>query len=1023
MSPGQVVRQQPIGWSQRAALFVCMALIVLSGHRSQSQGSPPGLNYFKNFFVTGNYVGASVDFGSQSGGGGFVTAVINFDDPSELVPDDADVVGAFLYWQTIASGPLPTTGLTFRGQDITSIAKEVTSAALDPNFSPCWSGGGQGTYSMKTFRADVRRFLPVKTNQNGVPLGKTLVNDADLLANGFPLHEVRLPDNGTGNQTPQTAGASLIVIYRLPTEPLTSIVLYDGLQLKTNVMPTTSQILRGFYQASANPFAKLTLLVGSGAKNATEQVSFNGLNIPGATNPFFTRESNSPGSDRAWDGPTWDVGAQMPSTPVPTDYGEEVTVQVTHTDVNPYDCLATSAIVFSTEVEDTDFDGLLNVWETGDVSDVVPTHSPLLEPTGQALPNLYAMGADPNVQDIFVEVGFMRAPGAYNDPLNQPPATVPAHTHMPSQIVLDDVAAVFTNAAQRRNPADPNETKSGAIKVHFDVGDVYQASPNVVKYKHADGLTNCSAITDPACLARGGEEITETELCPATQQSPSCDFPGFRGVVGWKGGFRMLRDQPLLNLNNSSVPTEAQCVALGPQCVRRFDENRRHMFRYVLFAHALGVARVQPDDPNTPFHEDRFPRSVSGVADGANGGGDVMITLGLWDNFTGTEHMQKATLVHEFGHTAGLRHGGSAPKEDNPAPNCMPNYQSVMNYLYQVRGVIGQSKSQTGPTTVPVIDYSRQVLQLVNPGPPSQLEDLDESSLTETALKQGNAVALHPPRWYAPKAGSFLDNLAGTTASTRHCDGSPLNATNNPADAIEMVRVDATDPAAAIDWNASGTITSSAYPQDINFNGDGVNTSLDPAADGQFKGWNDWEHLDLRQTGSRRNPGVLTLEISLDELSANDPSWNDPSWNDPTWNDPSWNDPSWNDPTWNDPAWNDPSWNQEIDETQARSQGPGPNSLSFTTTNRSIDLKWNNPPAGGLVQSYHVFRALGVISPTNQPTDITPGGVSPTAICNATTGARFCDTSALNNRDYYYFVVAWFANGNKARSEIIKARR
>ena len=45
-------------------------------------------------------------------------------------------------------------------------------------------------------------------------------------ANG--VHQVALPDAGSGNQVPSTAGASLLVIYRDPAKPLTSIVIYDG---------------------------------------------------------------------------------------------------------------------------------------------------------------------------------------------------------------------------------------------------------------------------------------------------------------------------------------------------------------------------------------------------------------------------------------------------------------------------------------------------------------------------------------------------------------------------------------------------------------------------------------------------------------------------------------------------------------------------------------------------------------------------------------------------------------------------
>src|SRR5688500_1574878 len=107
------------------AIFAAL-LLLLSSQNGQTQGNPPGLNYFKNFFVTGNYVAASVDFGSVSGGAGFIQADINFDDPEELVPSNADVVGAFLYWQTIVdASPMPLSGLEFRGEDISDIAKEV----------------------------------------------------------------------------------------------------------------------------------------------------------------------------------------------------------------------------------------------------------------------------------------------------------------------------------------------------------------------------------------------------------------------------------------------------------------------------------------------------------------------------------------------------------------------------------------------------------------------------------------------------------------------------------------------------------------------------------------------------------------------------------------------------------------------------------------------------------------------------------------------------------------------------------
>jgi len=1017
-------------WFSPRAVLLCAVFVMLSVQRGMTDNGPTALNYFKNFFVTGNFVTNSVDFGSQSGGGGFVTGVINFPsaaNPQEFVPPDADVVGAFLYFQTIVgSEPLSTTGCTpaapnacmkFRGFDITPLVKEVSSQPLNATFSPCWSGGGGGTNTMKTFRADVRRLLPYVT-QNGLPVGKALVNDADLIANDFPLTEVHLPDNGTGNQTPQTAGASLVVIYRLPTETLKSVVLYDGLQLKpTGATPTTTtQTLRGFYQATANPVAKLSLLNGSGAKNATEIVKFG----PGATNdpiiatnPFFTRESNSAGSDRAWDGPVWSVGSSMPQTPVygtttinqlTRTYGEQVTVQVTHTSSTPYDCLATSAAVFSTEVPDLDFDGLLNVWETGDLSGTSSPNAPLIEPTGEPLPNLFKMGADPNVQDIFVEVGFMDylTAAGYDTPLGH----VNPHTHLPSQAVIDDIAQVFAGAALRKNPADLTQTKAGAIKIHFDVGNRYQSSPNVIKFKHDDLTTSCTGITDPECLARGGEQITETEICPV---GGTCAFPGFRGVVGWKRGFQVLKQQ-------------------------QFDDIRRHIFRFVLFAHALGVPR--DDDPTTPLiNETKYPKSISGASDGGDGGGDFIITLGMWDNFTGTEFVQKSTFVHEFGHTAGLRHGGQASSASYVSSNCKSSYLSVMNYLFQIRGLIGP--------TGPLIDYSRQALKLVDPDstetPPLNAKDLDEADLTETALKQGSGAASFPTRWYAPRSGSFLDTLVGTSASTRHCDGTPLqnnqfladgvtpNPNYNPADTIAMVRVDGTYPIGAIDWNASGTLDASpqpSYPQDINFNGDGVGTTLLPAADGVFTGWNDWEHLDLRQTGARRIPGILSLEISVEDLSPTDPivgDWGYGDWGYGDWGYGDWGYGDWGYGDWGYGDW---GYGDDIDESQARSQGPAANTLSFTTTNKSIKISWLPPQSGGVVDTFHVWKALGAISSSNLPSDITPNGLNPATSCNATT--KLCgyeDFAAQKGKLYQYFIVTWFASGQKTRSETLPASR
>src|SRR5262249_47702353 len=127
---------------------------------------------------------------------------------------------------------------------------------------------------------------------------------------------------------------------------------------------------------------------------------------------------------------------------------------------------------------------------------------------------------------------------------------------------------------------------------------------------------------------------------------------------------------------------------------------------------------------------------------------DALITLGFWDGFLGSDHVRASTTLHEFGHNALRGHSGDpfAPFE----PNCNPNYLSVMNYLFQVEGVI-----TAGGT--PTIDFSRVSLGSVN----------------ESGLPAGFGTMDYRTSWYAPR--QFVHQSLGTTAAKRHCDGTRLS--------------------------------------------------------------------------------------------------------------------------------------------------------------------------------------------------------------------------------------------------------
>src|SRR5690242_15357513 len=68
----------------------------------------PSLNFFKNYFVTGDYIVGGVGLRGLGDASGVARGTIMIDD----VPAGADVVGAFLYWQTVEKSQSAYAGRT-----------------------------------------------------------------------------------------------------------------------------------------------------------------------------------------------------------------------------------------------------------------------------------------------------------------------------------------------------------------------------------------------------------------------------------------------------------------------------------------------------------------------------------------------------------------------------------------------------------------------------------------------------------------------------------------------------------------------------------------------------------------------------------------------------------------------------------------------------------------------------------------------------------------------------------------------
>ena len=629
-------------------------------------------------------------------------------------------------------------------------------------------------------------------------------------------------------------------------------------------------------------------------------------------------------------------------------------------------------------MKDSDDDGLLDRWEA--------SAAPIYDPRGQQLPNLNAMGASSTVKDVFIEVGYMHTDengDGVPDDASYGGVVKQGHAHLPGHDALKLMGDAFANAP------------SGRVNLHFDVGATYPAGDPVDPAKNAD------AYLVRRDLARGGEGIRES----VTQCAPGanvweCQFSQYPGTVGWKSGFRFLRDEVL---NPVPVPAgqDDPCDAAGATCERRFDRNRTHMFHYALFAHALGlpqsekacvVGGVPTDDVNgvcAPGTDNpKFHTPVTNTGIGDFPGGDLLVTLGgfndLFGRPIGTPFMQASTLMHEFGHNAERRHGGEALEQ-----NCKPTYLSVMNYMYQLRGLLDDNGT-------PNLDFSGTVGAEVN----------------ETGL---GALAYQPYRlgWYAPLDTSYL--AGRRLPALRHCNGSDLL----PGEAA-MVRIDARTAAGVIDWDADGR-AGSATALDVNFNG-----RLDgPAQFPALLGSNDWSNLALNQIGSRRNVGgiyrdlntgafivgPLSLDSGKGDLGKGDLGKGDLGKGDLGKGDLGGGDLFLNDPN-NPPG--------ELDAvTAADLAKAAPNTFAacvigagcrppITGALHDVHLSFTAPNEGNLA-NFVVYRVDGadlVYAPAGQPQQVwTPVATLP-AVLGQSSYQTVDSTELVDGASYTYFAVA-----------------
>ena len=146
---------------------------------------------------------------------------------------------------------------------------------------------------------------------------------------------------------------------------------------------------------------------------------------------------------------------------------------------------------------------------------------------------------------------------------------------------------------------------------------------------------------------------------------------------------------------------------------KTFENARREIFR-----HCLYVNRYQYKYYDTWSNSYVFSTTgSSGIANSIPGQYFIVADVDGW--ILSSIISEAGTFMHEFGHTIGLRHGG----DDNLIYK--PNYLSIMNYLYQTRGLY------YGKKTNPQIDYSDYILNGLDMTSIDESKGLDSEGVTK----------------------------------------------------------------------------------------------------------------------------------------------------------------------------------------------------------------------------------------------------------------------------------------------------
>jgi|GEM_PF-654760 len=566
---------------QLLPLLVLLGILPTVG-LAQSPTSP--LNFGNNFFVTGDYIvagayGMNTNFQTNKNVSYAVGTITVPDDSNpgiqgtKQVPPGGQVVAALLYWQTVEKVAAPGSGKNGYFGPLSggpaAPGYAISGTDLTTTSPVAWSSGGcsgssQGGKVVRTYRADVAGALPVDAN------GNAFANTS---------FQVWLPS--VGAQAPLTLGATLVVIYRIPSGangpdvPLNSIVIYDGVYGQTNAQTVMSQPLKGFYDAD-NAVSRLTHIVGSGQSNKLETVYLENVPLPSF---YPSGQPAFPGWYGSWDNPTWTFPSASANLPNPIQAkSSSATTQVVPASSNS-GCVSWGAVILSTTVENRDGDGILDSWK-------LPNANP------------------PGYCDAAYNNGVCRR-GDSTDPtwVPLPDAQI---GHKDIFLQYDYMCSTVNGPPLPGNTKDINSCKTGGSDYSFDPRlAVDPADGKTAVEKVVDAFTNHLSPGEPFVLhAIPGNAISETltydingKIVPATCSDTdlTCPFPNEPGTIGFREGLSYIKNQtidPQTGLIGCDPAVHQPCVAV-------FPHGKKDSYHYALFSHGVGLPSWFLSDPTT----------------------------------------------------------------------------------------------------------------------------------------------------------------------------------------------------------------------------------------------------------------------------------------------------------------------------------------------------------------------------------------------------------------------------------------